>query len=176
MSAQFRHLLLLLSTLIVCAFNVTSRAAQPAPDAGVDVSAIDRFVAAQMTAHRVPGLALAITHGAEARYVKGYGTARDNQPVTPQTQFFIASLSKSFTALAAMQLAEAGRINLDAPVETYLPEFTLADPAGASQITIRHLLNQVSGLADAGFPESRLPQPTTIAERTARPPHGSRGG
>ena len=76
-------------------------------------------------------------------------------------------MSKSFTALAVMQLAESGRIELDAPVRRYLPEFVLAAPAGAAQITVRQLLNQVSGLADAGFPEQRLPQPATIAARVA---------
>ena len=64
-----------------------------------------------------------------------------------------------------MQLMEAGKIDLDAPVQRYIPEFTLADPAIASQITIRHLLNQTIGLADAGYAEGRLPQPATFAQR-----------
>lgn len=72
-----------------------------------------------------------------------------------------------------MQLVEAGQINLDSPVQTYLPEFTLTDPAFAqrplggiaAKITIRHLLNQVSGLSDIGFPELQLSQATTIGER-----------
>lgn len=66
-----------------------------------------------------------------------------------------------------MQLVETGKLALDVPVRTYLPEFTLADPAVAAQITIRHLLNHTSGLADKGFPEMRLPQPATVAERVA---------
>ncbi len=64
-----------------------------------------------------------------------------------------------------MQLVEAGRIELDAPVQTYLPEFSVADPSGARTITVRMLLQQTSGLADAGFPEMTLSQPATIAER-----------
>ncbi len=64
-----------------------------------------------------------------------------------------------------MQLVEAGQIELDAPVKNYLPEFTLKDPAIAARITVRQLLNQVSGMADAGFSEMRSPQPGTLAER-----------
>ena len=127
--------------------------------------ALDQFINQQMATQRVPGLALAIIQGDQVRMVKGYGAARADQPVTPQTQFLVASLSKSFTAVAIMQLVEAGKLALDAPVQRYLSEFTLADPAAAQQITVRQLLNQVSGLSDAGFPAMRLPAPKTAAER-----------
>lgn len=130
-------------------------------------AAIDDFVERQMAVQRVPGLALAITQGEEVLYVKGYGTAGNGRPVTPQTQFFIASVSKSFTALAVMQLVEAGLVDLDTPVQTYLPHFTLADPALASRITIRHLLNQTSGLSELDYPDMQLPQPETIEERVS---------
>ncbi|HEY9662372.1 MAG TPA: serine hydrolase domain-containing protein [Allocoleopsis sp.] len=126
---------------------------------------IDRFITHQMTTQHIPGLALAITHENQVLHVKGYGRANAHEPVTPQTQLPIASLSKSFTAVAVLQLVEAGQINLDAPVKQYLPEFTLADPKTADQITIRHLLNHTSGLSDFGFSEALLPQPTTNAER-----------
>ncbi|MDX2213538.1 MAG: serine hydrolase domain-containing protein [Oculatellaceae cyanobacterium bins.114] len=66
---------------------------------------------------------------------------------------------------AVLQLVEAGKIDLDARVEQYLPNFTLADTKTADQITIRHLLNHTSGLSDFGFSEAFLPQPTTNAER-----------
>jgi CubicO group peptidase (beta-lactamase class C family) len=57
--------------------------------------------------------------------------------VTVATPFKIGSLSKSFTALAVMQLVEAGKIELDAPVQQYLPEFRVADPAASNRITVR---------------------------------------
>jgi CubicO group peptidase (beta-lactamase class C family) len=129
--------------------------------------AIDRFVQGWMAANGVPGLALALTRDTRVVHLRGYGDAGNGRPVTPDTQFLVASLSKSFTALAVLQLAEAGRINLDAPVAAYLPGFTVADPAGARRITVRMLLNQTSGMADTGFPEMTLPQPTTIADRVA---------
>ena len=100
-------------------------------------------------------------------HLRGYGDAGGGRPVTPDTQFLVASLSKSFTALAVLQLVEAGHIDLDAPVVAYLPEFTVADRTEAGRITVRMLLNQTSGMADAGFPEMTLPQPTTIADRVA---------
>ena len=62
------------------------------------------------------------------------------------TPFIIGSLTKSFTALAVMQLVEDGKVELDAPVERYLPWFRVADPQASVQITVRHLLNQTSGL------------------------------
>ena len=64
----------------------------------------------------------------------------------PQTPFFIGSLTKSFTALAIMQLVEAGQVELDTPVQHYLPWFRVADPQASAQITVRHLLNQTSSL------------------------------
>ena len=80
-----------------------------------DIGTIDRYIANQMAANRIPGLALAITYGNDVLYLKGYGAAGSHRPMTPRTQFCIASLSKSFTALAVMQLVEAGKIELDEP-------------------------------------------------------------
>jgi CubicO group peptidase (beta-lactamase class C family) len=163
MKARYRDVLLVLSVF----YTLTSSAQPSTQQPSLDTTAIDRFVAQQMAAQRLPGLALAITHGDRVLYVKGYGTAGDGQPMTPQTQFMIASLSKSFTALAVMQLIEQGKIDLDAPVRAYLPEFTLADPDAAARITVRQLLNHTSGLSDRGFPPMRQPQPTSPAERVA---------
>lgn len=160
MNKFFRPIFIFLSVLIVIIFNLNSSANQP--DLG---GRIDRFITTQMKTHHLPGLALAITQNDQVLYVQGYGTANNDQPVTPQTQFLIASVSKSFTAIAVMQLVEAGQINLDSPVQTYLPEFTLTDPVMAAKITIRHLLNQVSGLSDIDFPELQLSQAKTIHSR-----------
>lgn len=151
---------LLLGMLIVLMFQLRTNAVQPTLE-----MKIDRFITHQMTTQHIPGLALAITYGDQVLHVKGYGKSNAQQPVTPQTQFPIASLSKSFTAIAVLQLVEAGKIDLDAPVKRYLPEFTLADAKTANQITVRHLLNHTSGLSDLSFSEAFLPQPITNAER-----------
>jgi len=114
-----------------------------------DLAAIDRYVEAQRGATRLPGLALGIVEGDRIVHLQGFGDAGPSgRPVTPQTPFVLASTTKSFTALAVMQLVEAGKVDLDAPVQRYLPWFRLADPAASARITVRHLLNQTSGLAD----------------------------
>ena len=113
----------------------------------INVDGLDTYVEGQMRQNQIPGMALAITFGDQILYLQGYGDAAPNQPVTPQTPFYIGSVSKSFTALAAMQLSEAGQLDLDAPVRDYLPWFQVADEAASSTITVRHLLNQTSGLA-----------------------------
>jgi len=80
-------------------------------------------------------------------HVRGFGSAdQSGRAVTPQTPFILASVSKSFTALAVMQLVEAGRVALDAPVQRYLPWFRVADPVASARITVRHLLYQTSGI------------------------------
>jgi CubicO group peptidase (beta-lactamase class C family) len=101
-----------------------------------------------MSEHQIPGLALSIVHNDEIIYTQGYGVASpDGTPVTPGTPFILGSTSKSFTALAIMQLVETGEIELDASVQTYLPWFKMAGPEDAALITVRHLLAQTSGLS-----------------------------
>ena len=132
-----------------------------------DQVAINRFISTQMTRHRLPGLAVAITRGDEIVLVRGYGEARDGEPINGQTQFRIASLSKSFTALAVLQLVEAGKMELDAPVTRYLPEFVLSSSSVSERITVRQLLNHTSGLADAGFVSGLGGQQQTLVDRVA---------
>ncbi|HEX8006542.1 MAG TPA: serine hydrolase domain-containing protein, partial [Trebonia sp.] len=88
-------------------------------------------------------------------------------PVTAQTPMPVASVSKSFTALAVMQLVEAGRVTLDEPVRTYLPEFEVADARGA-RITVRQLLDHTSGITDRTLREKSLPQPESLAGAVRR--------
>lgn len=108
--------------------------------------ALDAYLEAQVAAQRVPGLALAIAYADGTADVRTYGDG-----IAPQTRFRIGSLSKAMTAVAVLQLAEQGLVDLDAPVQTYLPGFTTQNPAWASRITVRHLLNQTSGLSERGY-------------------------
>ena len=101
-----------------------------------------------MDAQRIPGLALGIVEGDRIVHMRGFGKADESgRAVSPQTPFVIGSLSKSVTALAIMQLVEAGKVDLDAPVQRYIPWFRVADERASAQITVRHLLNQTSGLS-----------------------------
>lgn len=113
-----------------------------------EFAAIERFVQHEMAVQRIPGLALGIVEHGRTTYVRGFGEADDSgRSVTPQTPFVIGSLSKSFTALAVMQLVQEGKLELDAPVRRYLPWFRVADERASGQITVRHLLNQTGGLS-----------------------------
>jgi len=116
----------------------------------IDFPALDGVIEAQMAKHGLPGVALAVVEGDKIVYLKGYGSA-GGRLMTPQTQMFIGSQSKSFTALAIAQLAEQGKLDLNAPVQTYIPWFNVADTSASSKITINHLLHHTSGLSDAGF-------------------------
>ena len=146
---------LALATLVLVAAFLASRpgASDDAAPAGgsssaPDLAAIDSFVEAEMDAQRIPGLALGIVRDGRVVHLRGFGRADPSgQAVAPETPFIIGSLSKSFTALAVMQLAEAGRLELDAPAQRYIPWFRVADEAASARITVRHLLNQTSGLS-----------------------------
>ena len=156
-----------IATLTIAAAGAMAAAPALPVSTLFDPVAVDRFVIAQMARHRIPGLALAITHGDQVVHVRGYGEAKDGVPVTEQTQFRIASLSKSFTALAVLQLVEGGKIDLDAPVTRYLTGFALATPLAAARISVRQLLNHTSGLADAGFVTGLGGQQQTLTDRVA---------
>lgn len=131
-----------LAGLLLLARAPVGRASENAPD----YSAIDHYVQSQVEANRFPGVAVAVVEGDSIVYARGFGHDATGQQVTIQTPFMIGSNSKSFTALAVMQLVEAGLVELDAPVQRYLPEFQLADPVASAQITVRELLNQTSGI------------------------------
>ena len=116
--------------------------------AGPRFARIESFVRDEMAAQRIPGLALGIVEGDRVAYTRGFGTADESgAAVTPQTPFIIGSVSKSVTALAVMQLVEAGKIELDAPVQRYLPWFRVGNDEASAKITVRHLLNHTSGLS-----------------------------
>lgn len=114
----------------------------------MDYDVIDACIEREMRRLKIPGVALAIVEGDQIVHRRGFGQARPGgEAPTPHTPLFIGSLTKSFTALAVMQLVEAGKVDLDAPVQRYLPWFRVADPQASARITVRHLLNQTSGLS-----------------------------
>ncbi|WP_253776215.1 serine hydrolase domain-containing protein [Goodfellowiella coeruleoviolacea] len=159
-----------LRMLVLCA--VTAGAASLAPSAAalsppaVDVAGIDAVVQQYRDAANVPGVAVVVTRGAEVVHAAGYGHSPAGDPITEHTPMAVASVSKSFTALAVLQLVEAGRVDLGRPVRAYLPEFTLADPR-VEAITVRQLLDQTSGMSDTTFAAFRRTQPGSLQEAVA---------
>jgi CubicO group peptidase (beta-lactamase class C family) len=141
-----RGIALALATLAVL-LPAVSAGAIPNTNSPPDFAAIDTYVDAQMRELRIPGLALGIVEGDQIVHLKGFGIASpDGRAVTPQTPFQLASLVKPMTGVAIMQLVEAGKLDLDTPVQHYLPWFRVADEMASAQITVRHLLYHTSGL------------------------------
>jgi CubicO group peptidase (beta-lactamase class C family) len=154
-SGRYRRIAVwtVLAALVLGAAYLVARPGSDAPaangpGAAPEYAAIEDFVQDEIAAQRIPGLALGIVKGDRIAYMRGFGTADDSgRAVTPQTPFVIGSVSKSFTALAIMQLVEAGKVELDAPAQRYVPWFRVADEKASAEITVRHLLNQTSGLS-----------------------------
>jgi CubicO group peptidase (beta-lactamase class C family) len=120
--------------------------------AAVSIGQLQRTLAAQLDGSGVPGGAVALVSAGRVE-ARGAGDAGGDRTVTAVTPFVIGSTSKSFTALAVMQLVDAGRVDLTAPVRRYVPELQLAADQPVGDITVRDLLQQTSGLDDlAGGP------------------------
>ncbi|MGW1376989.1 serine hydrolase domain-containing protein [Streptomyces sp. NPDC002446] len=144
---------------IAAAALPTASAAQPA--ATLDPASIDHFVRDYLEQTQLPGAIVTVTKGNRVIHSAGYGHTASGRAVTAQTPMPVASLSKAMTALAVMQLVEAGKVGLDQPVRRYLPEFTMADPR-AAEITVRQLLTQTSGMADSAYPDMARAQPHSL--------------
>jgi|SRR5215469_5415021 len=113
-----------------------------------------------MRQQQVPGLAIGLIQGGQLVYAHGFGVtdlAHDHDPVTPRSLFHMASITKTFVATSIMQLVEAGKINLDAPVVQYLPYFRLADDRYPT-ITVRQMVTHTSGMPDVEDYEWDKPQ------------------
>ncbi|NOU90608.1 serine hydrolase [Paenibacillus sp. LMG 31460] len=125
---------------------------------------IDDYVIKNMKVNHIKGAALAIANNEELFYAQGYGTFSDGRDITGSTPFPIASLSKSFTALAVLQMVEKGLIDLDAPYTSYFPDLSPEDER-VRDITVRNLLNQTSGLNDKVNPDmTNSPQYQSLQE------------
>lgn len=134
--------------------------------ADIDTAAVSRFVEAYRARTGLPGAVVAITRGSRVVHVAGYGRTADGNELTPFMRVPIASLSKSVTSLAVMQLVDSGLIALDSSVRIYLPEFVVDDSRG-SRITVRQLLNHTSGMADTEFREKGVGLPASLRDAVA---------
>jgi len=129
---------------VLSAARIKPAFAQIAP---AHFDSVDVYISSKMKELGIPGAALVVVQGDQIVHLKAFGIAdADGRLVTPQTPFFTGSTGKSFTVLAIMQLAEAGKIELDSPVQTYLPWFRVADIKASEMITVRQLLNMASGI------------------------------
>lgn len=124
------------------------------------IEKIEVAIAAWMAKHKAPALSVAIVRDNQIRFLKGYGLAdvENNVAAHSDTAFRLASITKSMTAIAVMQLVERGKIDLDAPVHKYCPAYpekqALKDaPDKKFSITVRQLLIHQSGVRHNKAPE-----------------------
>lgn len=174
------YILCALLLLISLSLPVIARA----QGAGQTGTQLDQYINEQMAQKNIVGMSVAIVQDNEILYLKGFGSAslKKQTSVTPQTIFDLASCSKSFTALATLLLWNDGKIDLDAPLKNYIPEFRLENSKSSDEITVRQLLNQTSGIPGTIYePVGYHQGPTAMVEmvksmektRINRPPGSS---
>lgn len=112
---------------------------------------VDQIVKQYMQEKKIPGVSVAIVKDGKLVKESSYGLASVELavPVTDNTLFTLASTTKEFTAVAIMTLVEEGKLSLDKPVRSYLPEL----PASWGSVTIRNCLSHTSGLPDGDAPD-----------------------
>jgi D-alanyl-D-alanine-carboxypeptidase/D-alanyl-D-alanine-endopeptidase len=127
-------------------------------------AAVDQFFANFVLDSHIPGLVYGIVANGRLVYVRGLGVQdlESNRPVTPDTLFRIASMTKAFTALTILKLRNEGKLRLDAPAETYVPEMRgWKNPtADSPRIRVRDLLNHTGGfVTDDPWGDRQTPLP-----------------
>jgi CubicO group peptidase (beta-lactamase class C family) len=131
-------------------------------------------LADRMRHYHVPGVSIALIDGGKIAWVRGYGVvdAASKTPVTPQTLFQAASLSKPVTAMAVLRLADQGKLSLTAPVNSLLRSWKLPEGPFTPKVTLERILSHSAGLTVAGFagypPGATLP--TLLETLNGRPP------
>jgi CubicO group peptidase (beta-lactamase class C family) len=113
---------------------------------------VENFAASLVESGLAPGLALAVTAGDWVVHEAGFGLAdaASGRGVSPDTPFYIASTTKSLTALAAVLAAERGELDLNAPMVRYLPDAVLPDGVPRESVLVRDLISLTHGLSGNG--------------------------
>lgn len=140
-------------------------AGQPAP-ADLDPSAVGSLVQRHLDRTGLPGVTVAVVKDDRVVHVAGHGHDSTGRPLSGHSPMRLASVSKSMTAAAVMQLVEAGRFDLDNPVTGLLPAFQPRDERVTS-ITVRQLLNQTSGLSDGTVDLAGIDRASSLREAVA---------
>lgn len=152
--------------LISCTFTVFAQA-----------DSLDVFVQNQMVKRKIPGLQLAIVKHGKIIKTGNYGLAniQDSIPVSDRTVFTINSITKAFTGIAILQLAEAGKLKLDAPISAYLTDI----PEAWKPVTVQQLLSHTSGIPDIVDEEEAVmihDNPETAWQKVLQMPNDFKAG
>src|SRR5690242_19393188 len=133
----------ILLSFLIC-FCISPASAQQKSLSPEKRQAIEKAVASFMAENSIPGLSAAVVLDGELRWSQGFGMAdlENYSPATSSTLFRLGSISKPISATAVLQLWERGKLDLDAPVQKYCPEF----PQKESPITTRQLLGHLVGI------------------------------
>ena len=116
---------------------------------GIDTTQIQARVSEFLSEYKIPSAAISILHDGEITdFAVGVKDLSTEEPATTDTIYQCGSMTKTWTALAFMQLVDEGKIGLDEPVRTYLPGFKVADPQVSAKVTPRHLLNHTNGIEE----------------------------
>ena len=145
MRRSFHYSLGLLASFFLLLIPALGRAQSSLPK---ELKGLDEFVEMRMKEWNVPGVAIAVVRDSQVVLTKGYGWANveGKQRVDAGTLFAIGSSSKAFTATGVMQLVDEGKVDLDEPVITYVPNLRLYNDELTNNLTVRDLLCHRSGL------------------------------
>ncbi|HVS30088.1 MAG TPA: serine hydrolase [Thermoanaerobaculia bacterium] len=153
---------LTLRAVLVC-FVAVSAIAQPYE---AQLRDFEEFVARKMTANQIPGLSVAVMKDGFV-WAKGFGLAdvENKVPATAESSYRMASVTKPMTAVAILELVEQGKIDLDAEVQKYVPEFPRKD----HPVTVRQLLGHLGGISHYRnyAAEGRIREPRNTREALA---------
>ncbi|GHO56607.1 serine hydrolase [Ktedonobacter robiniae] len=121
---------------------------------GIDPTQIQARVSELLSEYGIPSAAIGVLHDGEITdFAAGVKNLSTEESATTDTIYQCGSMTKTWTALAFMQLVDEGKVGLDEPVRTYLPGFKVADPEVSAKVTPRHLLNHTNGIEeDYGYP------------------------
>jgi CubicO group peptidase (beta-lactamase class C family) len=148
MKREFRFVLIFVCLLLAISLHAprseAARQAVSSPPYAEAIGEFEKFAADQMAFDRAPGLSIAFLKE-DFIWARGFGYAdlENMSPIKPESSFRMASVTKTFTAYAVLQLVEAGKIDLDAEIQTYVPYF----PKKKWSVTVRELLGHLGGIS-----------------------------
>lgn len=151
-------LALALSLLLLPVSHAAAQQPQPQRLPEEKIKKIEELITAEMSRQSIAGLSVAVVTDNQLRWSAGYGLAdvENFVPARAGTVYRLGSISKPITAVAVMQLAERGKLDLDAPVQKYCPAY----PAKQWPVTTRHILGHLGGIrhynSDAEFDSTRF--------------------
>jgi CubicO group peptidase (beta-lactamase class C family) len=138
--------------LVALPSSASADPGDPAKPADVE-SIVDETIKSQLDSDSVPGATVSVVQDGDTVLSKGYGLAdiESNQKVDPEkTEFFLGSSGKMFTAVAVLQLAEAGKLDMNTDVNKYIDGFDVPDSYPGKPITLQHLLTYTAGFDPDG--------------------------